>query len=322
MKKISCIFFCVIIPFSLFSQKRFDFKFWEDSLIHLRDEVMFAPTEIERISLNEDFMNLLEMVLQESNSFKYSWDSVRNFSVVTSPDNLFKIFTWFIIKDDFTYENFGFIHVYNEYRKKYILYPLYDKRKAIPYPKTSITDQNMWYGAVYYKIIPLTHKDKVYYTLLGWNGNNLFFNEKVIDVLQLKLKTSKPIQFGAKIFTNYKEKCSRVVFQYSKDATLSLKYENHFYLKSLGKRDVKTKKMLYETIYSDMIIFDALITQEDHVPEIPSYLVPESSINQGFVPQNGKWVFVDNVQGRNPDKKYVPVEVHPRNYYTPLQKEN
>lgn len=319
MKRLFVILFFITLSYSGFCQKNFDFRFWEDSLIKLRHEVLYSPTEEERISLNEDFMNLLESILMVNNSFKFEWDSVKNFSVVTSPDNLFKIFTWFVLKDDYTYENFGFIHLYNEYRKKYIIYPLYDKRSSIAYPSTMISDQNSWYGAVYYKIIPLKNKERTYYTILGWNGNNLFTNEKIIEVLQLNLKSNKPIRFGAKIFSKYESKVSRVILKYSKEATLSLKYENHYYLQSTGKRDSKTRKMIYEPIYCDMIIFDSLIEQEDGMPQLPSYLVPESSMNQGFIPVNGRWVFHANVQGRNPDKKYQPTKIAPRNYYQPVK---
>lgn len=319
MKRILFVISFVTISFSGVCQKNFDFHFWEDSLANLRQRVLYSPTEEERLSLNEDFMTLLESILLEKNAFKFKWDSTKNFSVVASPDNLFKIFTWYVLKDDYTYENFGFIHLYNEHRKKYVIYPLYDKRATIAYPNTTISDHNNWYGAVYYKIIPLESKDKTYYTLLGWNGNNIFTNEKIIDVLQLNLKSNKPIKFGAKIFSKYEGKVARVIFKYSKEATLSLKYENHYYLQSTDKRDPKTRKIIYEPIYTDMIIFDALIEQEDGMPQLPSYLVPESSMNQGFIPKNGRWVFHANVQGRNPDKKYQTNKPTPRQYYQPIK---
>ena len=99
-----------------------------DSLINLRKQVMNGASETERLSRNEDFMYLMENVLQMDGSFKFPWDSVKNFSVVASPDKLFKIYTWYVIKDDYSYENFGFLQVYNASRKHYDVIPLYDKR--------------------------------------------------------------------------------------------------------------------------------------------------------------------------------------------------
>ena len=316
MKKIILTILTIISSLTVFPQADEDFRFWEDSLIKLRLEVMRSPSEEVRLSLNEDFMNLLELVLLQDESFEFTWDSVSNFSVAKSPDNLFKLFTWFVVKDDFTYENFGFIHVYNENRKKYILYPLYDRKNTLSYPEYEVADINQWYGAVYYKIIPLVDKKTTYYTLLGWNGNDLFTNEKVIDVLQFDLNSNSPVIFGAKIFKDYTSKVARVILKYSKDATLSLKYELQSYEINTGKRDSKTKKWLYESKSAQMIIFEELIPPDAGIPNIPAYMVPESSLNQAFIPENGKWVFLSRVKGRNPDKILPPRNYQPREYYS------
>lgn len=315
MKKRLIFIIAIFISTSATAQRNFDFRFWEDSLIRLRDEVISASTEVERYSLNEDFMNVLESVLREKNVFKFEWDSVKNFSILASPDKLFKIFTWFVEKDDYTVENFGFIHVYNEGRKKYIIYPLFDKRNAIDYPRTCIGNHNKWYGAVYYKIIPLKGKNKTYYTLLGWNGKDLFTNEKVIEVLYFKQDMSPA--FGANVFKKYPEKSYRIIFEYAKEAVFSLKYEKQSYDVNTGRRDSKTHQVIYENIISDMIIFDNLIPLDDNIGNIPAFMVPESSMNQGFVEDNGKWLFIEKVKGRNPDKDKRKHEIKQRNYYNP-----
>jgi len=320
MKRVFIISFLIITCFSGFSQKKIDFQFWEDSLINLRFQAMSAPTELERLALNEDFMNLLESIIVEPNSFKFSWDSVRNFSVVTSPDNLFKLFSWHIEKDDFTVENFGFLQVYNDNRKKYVIYPLYDKRNTIDYPETMIGDHNEWYGAVYYKIIPLESKNKTYYTLLGWNGNDLFSNQKIIEILSFKSDKS-PI-FGARIFKKYSDKVSRIILTYNKESSLSLKYEKQSYDIGTGKKDPKTKKTIYETIESDMIIFDQLIPLEEGMDGIPAFMVPESSLHQGFVADNGKWLYIEKVKGRNPDMPLPPHKIKQREFYNPDKSKN
>ena len=315
MKKALILIFLITNTFSGFSQKKIDFEFWEDSLINLRFQAMSAPTELERLALNEDFMNLLESIIWEPNSFKFTWDSVRNFSVVASPDNLFKLYTWHIEKDDLTVENFGFLQVYNDNRKKYVIYPLYDKRNTIDYPETMIGDHNEWYGAVYYKIIPLEAKNKTYYTLLGWNGNDLFSNQKIIEILSFK--SDKSPVFGAKIFKKYSDKVSRIILTYNKESSLSLKYERQSYDVGTARKDPKTKKTIYETVESDMIIFDKLIPLEDGMEGIPAFMVPESSMNQGFVADNGKWLFIEKVHGRNPDMPLLPHEIKQRIFYNP-----
>lgn len=314
MNRIFGIVFLVIICKSAFSQKANDFRMWEDSLVRLRTQVMDEPNYDMRASLNEDFMTLLEDVLNQPNAFKFTWDSVKNFSVLTSPDNLFKIFTWYIINSDYETENFGFIHVYNDARRKHVLYPLYDKRQNIDYPKTLIGNHNRWYGAVYYKIIPVKDKNVTYYTLLGWNGNNLFTNQKIIEILHFN-KEMTPI-FGGRVFKDYPEKVARVIFDYSKNASFYLNYDNQEFLVGTGKYNPRTHDYDFKRQRCDMIIFEELIPMDDAMPSIPAYLVPESSLNQGFIEEDGKWQFLKHVRGSNPDK-VMPVYKHKnRSYYT------
>ncbi len=301
MKRLLCYIILLLMFVQGQAQKGRDMglRVWEDSLIRLREQVMAEPDETTRLSMNEDFMSLLEEALQTPNSFKFAWDSVRNFSVLASPDNNFKIFTWYVMKDDYSVENFGFIQVYNEGRKKFVLFPLYDKRGTMDYPKTMVGSHNRWYGAVYYCLIPVRTKDMTYYTLLGWNGNDLFTNQKVIEVLHFN-KETVPV-FGARIFKNYPEKVSRVIFEYSKNAVLHLNYEQQQYAVSTGRMNPRTRQLEYRNVDSPMIIFDELIPMEDRMQSIPAYMVPESSLNQGFVEENGKWVFMKSVRGANPD---------------------
>ncbi|MDY6347482.1 MAG: hypothetical protein SPL42_03475 [Bacteroidales bacterium] len=313
MKRILTILVLQSAFFFVFPQKNPDFRALEDSLVALRDRVMTVPDEETRISLNEDFMTMLEGVLNMPNSFRHSWDSARNFSVLTSPDNNFKIFTWHIVKDDLETENFGFVHVYNEGRKKYVLYPLYDKRGAIDYPKTLVGNHNRWYGAVYYRIIPVKAKNTTYYTLLGWNGNDIFTNQKIIEILHFN-KEMTPI-FGGRVFKDFPEKVSRVIFEYSKNATMHLDYENQEFLVSTGRYNPQTRDYDYKRQRCNMIIFEELIPMDESMPSVPAFIVPESSLNQGFVEEDGKWRFLKNVRGSNPDKVRAAYQHKNRNYY-------
>ncbi len=315
MKRLFCYIFLTMLCVGGFSQKHSEFRFWEDSLITLRDQVMNEPNETTRLELNEEFMTLLENVLQMPKSFEHTWDSVRNFAVLASPDKVCKIFTWYVMKNDYSVENFGFVQVYNAGRQKYVLFPLYDKRATMDYPKTQIGNHNKWYGAVYYKLITTHKKNFTYYTLLGWNGNNLFSNQKVIEVLHFN-KEMVPI-FGARIFKNYKEKVSRVIFEYAKDASLHLNYEEQEYLVSTGKYNPKTKQMDYKRVNSPMIIFDELIPLDDNVKNLAAFMVPESSLNQGFIEEDGLWFFMKEVRGSNPDKVKPDYEYKPRQIYKP-----
>ena len=320
--------FFLVLPgcFCGYSQKKFDFSFWEDSLVRIRQNVMTAKSETERLLWNDDFMNLLESVLQEPNSFNFTWQAATNFSVLMSPDRLFKIFTWYVEKDNYTVENYGFLQVYSEDRKKYVVYSLYDQHNTIETPEEAVTDHNRWYGAVYYNIIPLPTKNKTYYTLLGWNGNNLFTNQKVIEILHFKkaVKSTStgasdlvPV-FGAKVFRNYPKKAmTRIIFEYNKNSSLSLKYEKQSYPVNTGKRDPKTKKVIYATLSDLMIVFEQTVPMDNSMTYLSAFSVPESSLNQGFVIQEGKWFFLPSVFGRGKNLPANTYKHQNRTFYTP-----
>lgn len=315
MKKIICLLIATYSLITICAQKNYNFRYWEDSLIQLRNRAIGAGSELERYQTNEDFMILLEQVLNEPGSFKHTWDSVKNFSIQTAPDGKFKIFTWAIELKDHSVENFGFLQAKNDARGgKYVVYPLRDTRKNMDYPQTYIGNQNNWYGAVYYKIIPLKTDTKTYYTLLGFNANNLFTNQKVIEILYFKSNGS-PI-FGAPLFKKYSTagKATRIIFDYSKNSSFSLKYEKQSYDVSTGKRDPKTRRMIYESKEADMIIFEQLIPLEEGLEGVAAYQVPESSLNQGFIQDNGKWLFLSSVKGRNPDKRMPKYVLKNRNF--------
>ena len=123
--------------------------------------------------------------------------------------------------------------------------------------------------------------------------------------------------FGANIFKKYTEKCSRVIISYSKDATMSLNYEYQSYNVGSGKRDPKTRQVTFDKVYAKMIVFDELIPMDEGVPNLPSFMVPESSLNQGFVLDKGKWLFVKSVNRRNPDKDKPNYQPKTRQIYVP-----
>ena len=65
-----------------------------------------------------------------------------------------------------------------------------------------------------------------------------------------------------------------------------------------------------------MIIFEELIPMDESMKNVPAYMVPESSLNQGFIEEDGKWVFLKNVRGSNPDKVKPEHQYINRNYYS------
>src|SRR5262249_52961055 len=155
----------------------------------------------------------LVIALSLPGSFNYPFDSLKEISIVKSPDNKFRIFTWNLRNDNDSYRFYGAIQRNEKQPVKLI--PLFDAGPLIKKPEDTTVNNNFWWGALYYKIIPVKANNETYYTILGWNGSNKKSNKKVIEVLTFK---DTIVVFGAPIFkAGPNDIMYRVVFEYSND---------------------------------------------------------------------------------------------------------
>ncbi|RMG78840.1 MAG: hypothetical protein D6707_09275, partial [Bacteroidetes bacterium] len=168
MKKSIFFILLTVICFQVFAQI--------DSLIALRRLTIQATSEEERIKWNQKFIELLEKSLTPS-FFELQIDTIPAFSLLESPDHKLKIYNWNLAFDDGTHAYFGYVQV--KQKDSVYTYRLSDKSDLIKKPERKITTHNSWYGALYYDIIPVKHRRKKYYVLLGWDGNNLTTKKKI-----------------------------------------------------------------------------------------------------------------------------------------------
>ena len=294
----------------------------EDSIIRLHKEVITERNTILRYQKNDSLMYLLEEVLDFKNSINYPFDSLKTISVLTSPDKKVRIFTWYLVNDDRIYEHYGFIQTYNEDKQKYRVCTLIDKWKRIIRPESQMLACENWFGAVYSELIEVNAaNNKTYYTLLGWNGGDIFSQRKVIEVLVINNKGVA--SFGAPIFKGYaKGKQIRIVFEYAKYSPFVLRYEKQSYTEKSTTKDKKTNKYLMETLSAKMIVFNQLIPMDESLQNIPQFMVGEASMNSAFIEKDGKWVFKANIIARNPPSKQPPPpprDNRPRIFYVPVE---
>ncbi len=263
------------------------FKIYEDSLKVLGKAIVSDTIEQNRVVANYKLIKTLVNSLKQNNSFAYPFDSlVNSISVLKSDDNKFRIFSWFMMSDDGTFRFYGALQMNNP--KKLELYPFTDSFARMETPEDSTLNPKKWFGAVYYKLIPVNAQNKQvpYYTLLGWKGSNRQSSKKVIDVLWFD--EGKPI-FGLPIFEGIKKEDKvkkRVVFSYTSEVSLLLNYKKE----------------------KGMIVFDHLAPPNDLVKNMPSLWGPDLSYD-AYKFKNGKWVLQENVDLKNlPDANDEEVE--------------
>ena len=266
------------MPLSVFAQhsddsgERTQLMVYQDSLKHLGKKFVNNDTEMERMNANIEFIKTLVKALQVPNSFNFPFDSVKTISILNSPDNRFRLLTWHIIYDDGSYRFYGTIQMNTG--DKLQMFPLTDYSPLIKNAEDTTTDNTKWFGAQYYKIIPVYTTQNPYYVLLGWKGNTVKSTKKVIEVISFNSQ-GKPV-LGMPVFDGNGKTRKRVVFEYARQVSMLLKYETDQHL----------------------IVFDNLVPPDKKQKGKFDLYGPDMTYN-GYQFKNGKWEFADNLDMRN-----------------------
>jgi hypothetical protein len=277
MKRLFIIgLFVISLPLSIFAQHTNEsangkqLVFLQDSLSRLGNIFINAQVDVERKAANVQFIKTLVSALKIPNSFLFPFDSLKTISILNSPDNRFRIFSWHIINMDGSYRFYGAVQMNTGGALK--LYPLEDYSPLLKNPEDSVTDNKKWYGAQYYKIVRVETANP-YYILLGWKGNTIESTKKVIDVISFK---NNNIDLGLPVFDEKGKIKKRVIFEYSRQASMLLRYIPE----------------------QNLIVFDNLIPPDKKSKDKFSTYGPDLSYN-GFRFKNGRWEYVDNLDMRN-----------------------
>jgi hypothetical protein len=214
-----------IFPFSCAAQTSAEtaISSLKDSLAAWTKSMQRGENDSVRNAAAASFRNSMQRILEDSSSFSASFDSIKNVSAKTAPDNSFRLYTWTYPNNDGSkYYYFGYLQSYNAKTKKTNLFELLDSSDVIEKPQSKKLKPDKWYGAVYYDILKNVRDKKSYYTLLGWHGINSLFTQKLADVLYFE--SGKPV-FGYPLFKAGKISHNRVIFQFDARAVMTLKYD-------------------------------------------------------------------------------------------------
>jgi hypothetical protein len=264
--------------------------FGSDSLLVQREQQLDVllndlrdarSTEVKE-EKNELFKEYLYETIQLDNAFFYPFDKLKTLGSIRSSDNIIRLFNWNIEQNDGSQKYYCYILRYDERRKTYKVNELIDNSIMLPPRPDGTLEAHEWYGALYYKIVPVEKGNKQMYTLLGWDGNNSLSNIKLLDVLYFAGNSPR---LGSPIFKLNHEVLKRVFFEHSEKAYMSLKYEDNY------KR----------------IIFDHLSPESPSMKGFYSYYIPDLSYD-AFKFEGNKWVLHEDVIGINkesPKKMFV-----------------
>ena len=260
---------------------------YKDSLILLRNKTLLASNNSERETANNLFNNTLSKVLSQDVSFRYNFDSIPSLGVLQAPDKSFRLITWNFPYNDGTHLYYCYLQRLHKKkrlgtRKTHDIQTVFfrDVSNTVAKAEKKVLSSDKWYGALYYEIIPVKKGGKTYYTLLGWDGNDQFTAKKIIDVMYF---AGGQIKFGAPIFKLGKSLTKRVIFEYSSDAVMSLKYDG----------------------FKKYIIYDHLSPIREDLEGIRQYYVPDMSFD-ALKYSKDKWEYVPDYDARNKENILMP----------------
>lgn len=271
---------------------------YQDTLKVLSDSMLDAKDEMMRQSSCYLFIRTMVRALKVEGSFHFTFDSLQRISILKAGDQSFRILNWVLPFADSTYRYYGTIQMNDPGQLK--LFPLFDYSPLISKPTDTVTNNERWFGALYYRMLEVkSASGKPYYLLFGWDGNNSRSNKKLIEVLSFNSK-KQPV-FGASLFDfgkyDPRNKLKRFIIEYKETAKVSIRYDDEL----------------------QMIIFDHLQPENPSTKDDFTTYIPDGSY-EGFHWEGNKWRYVENVfttiQKDPPFPDPVDFEKH-KKLYTP-----
>lgn len=196
----------------------------EDSLVYFADSMYASAMPENRMDAAYAFIRTMKTFLKTPGSFTYPCPKLNNkISITNAPDGEFRLYNWEVMRSDADARYYGVIQ-----RKNGQILPLVDVSDQLQRgAEDSVLNNGRWFGCLYYNIIAQKLAGQTLYFLLGWNGNGINSERKVIDVFSLGVENTTV--FGAPVFNiidrNKRRDVNRYVLEYQRGAKVSLNWD-------------------------------------------------------------------------------------------------
>ncbi len=194
-----------------------------------------------------------------------------NLSWIISPDGNWRIVTWVLPNyDGSRYSFYGYLQKQALKSSTNRIWRLVDSTDVIRKPESEKLSTDRWLGAAYYDVIAKKKNGKAVYTLLGWKAKDASVTQKVIEVLSFD--GDRP-RFGYPLFKRKGVFRSRIMFTFSAQVSMSLRYES-------SKR---------------MIVFDHLSSSTPNSESTDFSQAGPDGTYAAYRFRSGRWNYMENI---------------------------
>jgi hypothetical protein len=243
----------------------------EDSLVFFADSMYDSAIPEYRIEGSYVFITGMKNFLRTPNSFSHDCKKLsEKISIVKSPDNEFKLYTWEVLRGSSDIRYYGVIQL-----KDGSYTPLVDVSESIIRgAEDSTFTGTRWYGCIYYNILIKELDGQKIYFLLGWNGSSMNSEKKIIEAFGFNSQGQS--RFGAPLFNiierGKRRTVNRYLYEYQKGSKASLNFEKE----------------------SNLIMMDHCESQIGDPAKRFTY-IPDGTYD-GFSWDGTKWIMQENVK--------------------------
>lgn len=241
--------YCLLV-FLLFAQKS---NVFSRELTLLEDSIVFFHTQLAKSKVDStsdhcssEMRRLFIESFESPGVFEHPFQQLK-FSNITASDGKVRIFNWNQPLQDGTYKYYCFILRKQNEKKGLEWFELIDYSKEADKIENKYLNADKWIGALYYSIIPLGEKkDNDTYVLLGWDGKDDLTTRKMIDAIEF---TGNKVRLGAPIFPGAMGNQKRILFEFSNEVSMSVKYYEK--KKCIVVDHLAPKNAMMQGIYAD-----------------------------------------------------------------------
>ncbi|MCA1756560.1 MAG: hypothetical protein LC649_03775 [Bacteroidales bacterium] len=249
-----------------------DTAFYRKDISRLFLAAAYETDDNRRRQISDSLIAVTGEYLSSDIPFEHIYSDIRYMGYYMASDSLVKIVSWNIPLNDGSNSYICFV-VRRTGEEKHI-YLLRGERGTLTIDQHQQFALEEWYGALYYDIIPFKSDNSVLYLLPGLDMNDLYTNGKVIEIMGFG--SDGIPYFGDKVIRSGDSIISRMLFRYSSNSSMMLRYESE----------------------REWMVFDHLSPAEPAFSGVYSYYGPDSSYD-ALELRGGEWVHIRDVDLRN-----------------------